>query len=106
MDLGADSITILRAPPVDEDGDPTGPPAEIPVVGCNVQPSTSREDTDQRVTVTGEWTAWLPPGTDVRPTDRILWDGQTYEVDGAPAAWKDLQAVPHHVQIQLKRVTG
>lgn len=106
MQLGGDTVTIVRHPPPDRAGDPTGPAAETTVTGCSVQPATSSEHTDQANTVISGWVAYLPAGTDIRASDQVRWDGGLYEVDGQPGTWKDMDGQPHHVQVALRKVRG
>ena len=58
-----------------------------PVAGCSVQPLQNVEMTVDRDNVTTRWTAFVPFGTDVQALDRIVWDGDVYEIDGDPQRW-------------------
>jgi hypothetical protein len=76
----------------------------------NIQPSVQTEivDADRNAAVTG-WHVQSDEGTapDIRSDDRIEWDGMTLEVDGEVARWPELFAdAVHHVEFEMKRVTG
>lgn len=106
MELGHDTVEIIRPAKKNAFGDPTGPPAAPRrVTGCSVQPASSSEQTDQRDTVTTSWRVFLPGGTDLAATDRVRWNGAEYEVIGEPDRWAP-DGQDHHVQAQLRRVRG
>ena len=105
--LGGHTITVIRPPERDGNGDPKpGTGGRTDVDGCSVQPRQSVEANDLRNTVTTGLVAFVPAGADIRATDRIEWRGVTYAVDGEPADWQDLDAVPSHVEVALTRVEG
>lgn len=58
-----------------------------PVTGCSVQPLQNPEITVDRDNVTTRWTAWVPFGIEVTAYDRVVWDGEVYEIDGDPQPW-------------------
>ena len=61
---------------------------EIIISGCSVQPATTSLSEDGRVLgINEQWTAYLPEGSDVRPGDRILYDGAVYTITGEPRVW-------------------
>lgn len=71
---------------------------------AEVQPVSSTEDVvDQQRTIT-RWRLWLAPTDDLAATDRIEWDGGTYEVDGDVERWKR-HGRQHHLRAVLVRVT-
>ncbi|RDG37960.1 hypothetical protein [Streptomyces corynorhini] len=104
--FGAHTITILRPPPADQFGDPTGPPAEREVSGAFMQPVTTTERLDGRDTVVSGWQVFLPPSTDIRATDQVRWRDDLYEVDGDPQPQDDLAGRTRHLEVRLRRVTG
>lgn len=106
IDLGADQITVLRSPPGDAFGDPTGAAAETLITGCSIQPGSSSEDVNGRDQVITDLSAFLPAGTDITSTDRVRWQGVDYAVHGQPQRWADLEGVESHVHVTLRRVTG
>lgn len=42
---------------------------------------------------------YMPPLTDILYTDRILHDGETYEVFGHPGKWFDLEGNAEHIAV-------
>ncbi|WP_326792050.1 hypothetical protein OHA79_09620 [Streptomyces sp. NBC_00841] len=107
------SVTILRAPLViDKYGNPSSvrdwARATTTVVnGVSVQPSAGTEIDADRQTVISGWRLFTRTGVDIDllPTDRVVSDGVTAEVDGEVARFR-LSGRVHHVEAQLKRVTG
>lgn len=70
---------------------------------AEVQPVSSTEDiVNQQQTIT-RWRLFLPASADLEATDRIVWDGDTYEVDGDVERWKR-RGVLHHLEAVLMRV--
>jgi hypothetical protein len=57
------------------------------VEGCSVQPVLGAEQTVGRETVVSRWQLFAPDHIDLLATDRVEWDGGTYEVDGEPQRW-------------------
>jgi hypothetical protein len=106
MILGSDTITRLRGQSRDAFGDVTGTDAELDITGCSVQPTSATESTDRGDLLITSMTVYLPAGTDLLATDRARWLGDVYEVDGAPARWRDDLGTEDHVQAQLKLVQG
>jgi len=65
----------------------------------------SVESLNDRDTVVSSWKAYLPAGTDITAFDRIGFNGQLFEVDGAP--WQvhnPRTASLSHIVCQLKVV--
>jgi hypothetical protein len=105
--LGEHVITVVRPTERGPDGDPVpGTGMSTDVGGCSVQPRTTTEATDGRDTVISGLIAYVPAGADIRATDRIVFRGVTYAVDGDPGYWDDLSATPDHLEVPLRRVTG
>lgn len=110
--IGSHTVTVIRPPQRDKRGDPVpGTGTETDLDGCSVQPRggaapTSSEATDLRDTVTTGLVVYVPPGADIKATDQVRWKGTVYQVDGDPAVWEDLDAVPDHSEVFLKRVEG
>jgi hypothetical protein len=104
--FGSDVLTVVRQGR-DRFGDPAGAAVETEVSGCYVQPrGISTEDTDQRTTVISGLLAFVPPGADIRPADRVRWRGDIYQVEGDPADWAPPGGPAHHLELILRRVTG
>ena len=87
--LGAHTITVLRAPLVEDDYGNSEPDwsaaTSHDVSGCSVQPAQGTEATVGRETIVLRWQVYAPAGTDVTATDRVTYAGETYDVDGVQA---------------------
>lgn len=104
------SITIIRPGTKEVRGSivPDWEHTAQPVVvgGCSVQPASSSLSLDGRVLgISDAWTAYLPEGTDVKAGDRILFDGNTYEISGEPRVWTGA-FTRSHIQLNLTRWEG
>ena len=78
----------------------------ITVSGCSVQPASTSLSLDGRVLGTSDgWTAYLPEGTDVRAGDHIVFEGNTYEIQGEPRVWT-APFTRSHIQLNLMRWEG
>ncbi|MFF1820391.1 hypothetical protein ACFVWG_24005 [Kribbella sp. NPDC058245] len=106
--LGPHTITVVRpgTKPA-EYGNTTQPdwanPTATTVAGCSVQPIPAPAYTVDQDSSQTRWSVWAPGGTDVQATDRVLWNGDTYDVDGAPQRWHFGRL--SHVVINLRRST-
>lgn len=104
------SITIIRPGTKEVRGSivPDWEHTAQPVVvgGCSVQPASSSLSLDGRVLgLSDAWTAYLPEGTDVKAGDHILFDGNTYEINGEPRVWTGA-FTRSHIQLNLTRWEG
>ncbi|MEV0445284.1 hypothetical protein AB0I84_07545 [Streptomyces spectabilis] len=69
---------------------------------ASVQPDRAFEvRSPERETAQERLVVYLPWGTPVDSTDRIVWDGRTFEVDGEPMRWQ--QGSLRHVRIRAWR---
>ena len=76
------------------------------VTGCSIQPASTSLSQDGRVLgINDGWTAYVPEGTDVKAGDRIEFDGQTFEINGAPRKWTGPSRTSH-IQLNLVRREG
>ena len=102
-----DKVVRRRAPLVDSPyGNQTRDWANATSVtfDAQVEPVSSTEDVvNQQQTVT-RWQMTLYPSADVEPTDRFVWDGDTYDVDGDVERWKRRRGGVHHLRAVLMRV--
>ena len=104
--LGPHTITVLRAATKASDYGTTQVldwtnATSTAVNGCSVQPTSAPEFTTDRDAVLVRWVVWVPPDADVQPTDRVVFNGETYDVDGEPMRW-EFGALAHQV-INLRR---
>ncbi|MFF5473332.1 hypothetical protein [Streptomyces achromogenes] len=85
-------------------------PDRLTVTGLNIQPNSQSEGVDeQRDAVITGYRVQSTEGTapDIKATDRIEWNSQTFEVDGEVATWPDLFTdTPHHIEFAMVRATG
>lgn len=105
-----DTVTIIRPASIESRGS-TVPDwsraTETQVSGCSVQPAGTSLSQDGRVLgVMDGLTAYIPPGTDVQPGDRIRFDGEVYTIDGDPRSWKSATGAVSHILLNLKRWSG
>ena len=76
------------------------------VTGCSIQPASTSLSQDGRVLgINDGWTAYVPEGTDAQAGDRIEFDGQTFEINGAPRKWTGPMRTSH-IQLNLIRWEG
>jgi hypothetical protein len=103
--LGAQTFTRERYP-VDTEGeyDFDATPDSLVVRGCSIQPITGTETLQGREARRIAWTAWAPPGHDVRATDFARFNGQLYRVAGEPQRWE--QGALAHDVILFERWEG
>ncbi|WP_432027459.1 hypothetical protein [Streptomyces sp. 1222.5] len=88
--------------------------SRLTVTGLNIQPNSpanvaSETVDEQRDAVITGYRVQSAEGTspDIRATDRIEWNSQTFEVDGEVATWPDLFTdTPHHIEFSMVRATG
>lgn len=109
--LGAQQVTRLRAVTVG-DGRHGGSARDWPnatatvIDGVSVQPFATAESTLDAAYVADRLRVFASPGTDLLPTDRVVFDGVTYEVDGGAQPWHDLAGREDHVELVIKRLAG
>ena len=70
---------------------------------AEVQPVSSTEDVVNAAETETRWRIWLHPSADLAASDRVVWDGATYEVDGDVERWKERGRL-HHLRAVLVRV--
>lgn len=67
---------------------------------------SSDEELGERDARLSEWVAYFETGTDVTATDRIEWDGRTFEVVGPPNPAPARSSTAHHIEANLREVLG
>ena len=81
-------------------------PDRLVISGCSVQPASTDLFQDGRVLgILDGMTAYMPFGSDVKEGDRIVYDGNTYTIDGVPRIWYAAGNLSH-VQCALRRWSG
>lgn len=79
---------------------------KLVIKGCSVQPAATTLSQDGRVLgISEQLTAYLPEGTDVKAGDRILFDGEVYEINGEPKKWTAARTLSN-IQLTLTRWEG
>lgn len=82
-------------------------PCELIIKGCSVQPASTGLSQDGRVLGISEgYTVYCPPGSDIKAGDRIVYEGNTYTINGEPKAWAGATGRVSHVQINIERWRG
>lgn len=106
------SITRLRAPLIaDEYGTPSAErdwahATSTVITGCSIQPLIGAEYEVGREAVTVRWKIYAPAGTSLLAGDRVVYGGETYEVDSDGQEWPSPTGNLDHVQAVLKKVVG
>lgn len=70
-----------------------------------VEQTDSTEVSAERTNVTSDWRVFLPPTVVIGPHDRVVADGRTFEVVGAPAFPRTPRGVSH-CEARLRYVEG
>ncbi len=72
----------------------------------HIEQTSEQEITLDRETYISEWRIFLPAGTEIDGKDRVIVDGQTFEIIGPPAhPWRPGTG-EHHVLCQARAITG
>jgi hypothetical protein len=88
---GRQTIYRLRATVAEDDHGNDVPdwtaPDQKTIRGCAVEPGAPQEYLIGRDASRVQWFVMAPLCADVKSTDRVKWQGVTYEVSGQPAPW-------------------
>jgi hypothetical protein len=105
-------IEIWRAPLVEDsygrhrDWDNAARIASVPASFQPYRPLMwSHEDPLDRDTTNSRYKLYTRIVMDVEPTDRVLVDGEWWEIDGDPGIW-DLPLNAANMKLNLRRITG
>lgn len=87
--IHAQSLVLVRVTtgPPDADGRATESAQKIPLDGYSVQPVGSQESVGDQKVITSRWRASGPVTDRVRDHDTVIWNGVSYQVDGAPQTY-------------------
>lgn len=100
-----DTVTIKRAPLVDERGTKVRDYARAEshkIAGCSFQPVQSATTwTDPRQAVTVKANLYLPAASDIAEGDLVEFEGATYAIDGVPTSWRSPSGRVDHMQAAL-----
>lgn len=81
-------------------------PDEILIERCTVQPGASQEILAGRDATLIQYTVSAPGTPDVLATDRVQYNGGTYDIDGEPLFWPSPTGALDHTIILLKTWEG
>lgn len=103
MRLGQHTVTVVHPTGTTDDGYGNAEPdwagaSRTTVAGCSVQPIVGAEETIGRETVVSRWELFAPDSAALLATDRVEWDGDTYDVDGEVQRW-DFPPLSHLVAL-------
>jgi hypothetical protein len=70
------------------------------------QPVSSDEITLNEQRVVSRWRLFAEPAATLLSTDRPVWDGKTFQVDGEVQMWDDRRGAHDHSESFLRLVTG
>ena len=105
-----DTITIKRPKKVESRGsliDDWVHATSSNVTGCSMQPASTSLSMDGRVLgVSDGWTCYVPPGTDVKEGDRIVFGSDIFVINGAPRVWTSPTGRVSAIQLNLMRWSG
>ena len=104
--LGPHTITVVRAATTASDygNRPVldwSNTTDTDVPGCSVQPAPGSMTTVDRDSFITRMQAYVPASADLRSTDRVVFNGDTYDVDGDVLRW-DFPGLAHQV-VNLRR---
>lgn len=96
------TITVIRPGTKEVRGsvvpDFDNPISETEVTGCSVQPASASLSEDGRVLGISEGlTAYVPITADVKAGDHIIFEDETYEINGVPKHWVGVSYIEHYV---------
>ncbi|MGW5737015.1 MULTISPECIES: phage head completion protein [Streptomyces] len=105
--LYRDTVTVIRMVRGEDDrGNETWTPTPVDVSGCNVQPMSSTEVIEGKAQVVTRWRLAGPKDLGLKASDRVQFDGRTFEVDGDPGVHRSFGGVLDHTEAILMEVTG
>ena len=81
--------------------------SDVTINNCLVEPGGGSLSLDGReLGIMQGLTAILPPNSDVKAGDHIVYDGNTYEIDGEPKIFSLPTGTVTNMQLNLKRWQG
>lgn len=114
--LGNQSFVLVRAALVASGRDGTlqrdwANATETTVTKCNIQPfrlaeKLNFEDNRDREFARSALRVFAPAGTDIEPTDRVIYRGNTYDVFGFMGEWADFDGNQHHIAFVIRLREG
>lgn len=103
------TVTRLRPGTKTERGTPVpdwSNPDALDIAECSVQPAATSLSQDGRILgVSDGLTVYAPYGADIKEGDRIVFEGETYTINGQPLSWPGAARM-QHMQLNLVRWRG
>jgi hypothetical protein len=107
--LGNNTVTIVRAPLVADPRDTSlyrdwDNATSTEVANCMVEPfplaeKLNHEENRDREFSRSAVRVYMPEDSDVLRTDRMVFDGDQYEIFGHPGRWFDPRGVRNHIAV-------
>lgn len=77
------------------------------ISGCHLQPASTSLSMDGRVLgISDGYTCYMPAGADVQAGDRIVYNGNTYTINGDIREWPSASGGLDHIELHLMRWSG
>ena len=81
--------------------------SELTINGCSMQPAATDLTQDKRVLgVLDGYTCYAPADADIKAGDRIVFEGNTYSIDGEPRIWTSATGRISNMLLNLQRWDG
>lgn len=81
--------------------------SELTIKGCSMQPAATDLTQDKRVLgVLDGYTCYAPADADIKAGDRIVFEGNTYSIDGEPRIWISATGRISNMLLNLQRWDG
>lgn len=107
--FGIQTVTVVQrgaSVGTDQLGNPQYAPTATDVPNCSIQPEFSTETLGSADRIITRWRLFAPPQTDLSAVDSVMFNGETFSIDGDPALWFDWYGKPHHQECYLRKATG
>lgn len=99
-------VTRTQGAPGDYN-EPTETETTTAGVPAYVQPLGSTEEDVDRDTITADHRAYFLPSAVLDGLSAVIWEGSTYEVEGAPGRWDNARTGDEVLQrVLLRKITG
>lgn len=112
LDIAGETVTVRRGTvtATGRRNDTTtdwAEPTDTDVPDCLIAPRSTSEDHDGRSGVIIGVTVYMPSGTDVLASDRLVIRGDEYDVEGEPGDWWTPQdPICDGIEVAAKRTEG
>lgn len=80
---------------------------KLTVFGCSIQPAATDLTQDRRVMgILDGYTCYAPANADIKAGDYIVFEGNTYTIDGEPRIWTSATGRISNMLLNLQRWDG